>query len=71
MDADDDRPVVRLSLPEKIDSLEIVSREAYRNPRSLLNFWTEHGHIQDPLLNAAFRALWRDPARDERQHDHG
>lgn len=68
MNAPDDRPVVRLSLPEKIDFLEIASQESNLHARRLLNFWSIRGPIKNPVLDAAFRALWKTPINDERQN---
>lgn len=68
---DDGRPQVWLSANEQLAWLRFVERETHHRPRQLLNFWTARGEILDPVLDVAFLALWKIPAHDERQQDHG
>jgi len=68
----DDRPVVRLSLVEQISWLRFVQKETHRHPGRLLNYWIRRrGPIQEPVLDATFRSLWKMPTENERQQDHG
>ncbi len=72
MGADDDRPRVVLSLAEQVAWIQLVNNSSYRNPRQLLDYWMKYsGPIRDPLLDAAFRSLWRSTVTNERQQDHG